>query len=37
MIQFILDRPMAKAPGEAFYYNTGNPQLLAAIINKLTG
>ncbi|HEX7922599.1 MAG TPA: serine hydrolase [Bradyrhizobium sp.] len=36
-IQFILDRPMAKAPGEAFYYNTGNPQLLAAIINKLTG
>lgn len=37
VIQFILDRPMAKAPGEAFYYNTGNPQLLAAIINRLTG
>jgi hypothetical protein len=36
-IQFILDRPMAKAPGEAFDYNTGNPQLLAAIINKVTG
>ena len=36
-IQFILDRPMANAPGEAFYYNTGNPQLLAAIIDKLTG
>ncbi|MGL3212616.1 serine hydrolase domain-containing protein [Bradyrhizobium sp. BR 1433] len=36
-IQFILDRPMAKAPGEAFDYNTGNAQLLAAIINNLTG
>jgi CubicO group peptidase (beta-lactamase class C family) len=36
-IQFILDRPMAHAPGETFYYNTGNAQLLAAIIGKLAG
>lgn len=36
-IQFILDRPMVRTPGELFYYNTGNAQLLAAIINKLAG
>ncbi|WP_426437782.1 serine hydrolase domain-containing protein [Bradyrhizobium genosp. P] len=36
-IQFILDRAMAHAPGEEFYYNTGNAQLLAAIISKLSG
>jgi CubicO group peptidase (beta-lactamase class C family) len=36
-INFVLDRPMANAPGERFYYNTGNPQLLSAIISKLTG
>jgi CubicO group peptidase (beta-lactamase class C family) len=35
--QFILDRPMAHAPGESFYYNSGNPHLLSAIITKLTG
>jgi CubicO group peptidase (beta-lactamase class C family) len=35
--QFILDRPMAHAPGEVFYYNGGNPDLLSAIITKLTG
>ncbi|MFB9263225.1 serine hydrolase domain-containing protein [Bradyrhizobium erythrophlei] len=36
-INFVLDRPMANAPGDVFYYNTGNPQLLSAIISKLTG
>ena len=36
-IQFILDRPMAHTPGETFYYNSGNPHLLSAIITKLTG
>lgn len=36
-VKFILDRPMAHAPGETFYYNSGNPHLLSAIITKLTG
>jgi len=35
--QFILDRPMAHAPGELFYYNNGNPDLVSAIITRLTG
>jgi len=35
--QFILDRPMAHAPGEVFYYNSGGTDLLSAIISKLTG
>ena len=36
-IKFVLDRPMAHAPGETFYYDTGNSHLLSAIITKLTG
>lgn len=36
-IQFILDRPMAHTPGETFYYDSGNPHLVSAIITKLTG
>jgi CubicO group peptidase (beta-lactamase class C family) len=35
--QFILDRPMAHAPGEVFNYIDGSPNLLSAIITKLTG
>jgi CubicO group peptidase (beta-lactamase class C family) len=35
--QFILDRPMAHAPGEVFYYSNGNPDLVSAIITRLTG
>jgi CubicO group peptidase (beta-lactamase class C family) len=35
--QFVLDRPMARKPGVAFNYNSGNPQLLSAILTKLTG
>lgn len=35
--QFILDRPMAHRPGEFFYYDGGNPDLLSAIIGKLSG
>jgi CubicO group peptidase (beta-lactamase class C family) len=35
--QFILGRPMSNAPGEIFNYNSGNPQLLSAILTKLTG
>ena len=37
LIKFVLDRPMSKAPGEVFNYNSGNPHLLSAIISKLTG
>jgi len=35
--QFVLDRPMATKPGAAFNYSSGNPQLLSAILTKLTG
>ncbi|NKI70052.1 serine hydrolase [Collimonas pratensis] len=37
MIQFILDRPMAHPPGEVFNYGDGNPNLISAIITRLTG
>jgi CubicO group peptidase (beta-lactamase class C family) len=36
-VQFILDRPMATAPGESFNYDSGNPHLLSAILSKVTG
>ena len=36
-VKFILDRPMAAAPGETFNYNTGNSQLLSAILAKVSG
>jgi len=36
-VQFILDRPMARAPGAAFDYNSGGPHLLSAILSKVTG
>jgi hypothetical protein len=35
--QYILDRPMAAAPGTLFYYDSGNSHLLSAILTKLTG
>lgn len=35
--RFILDRPMAQAPGELFNYANANPNLLSAILTKLTG
>jgi CubicO group peptidase (beta-lactamase class C family) len=35
--QFILDRPMAAAPGTAFHYNSGNSHLLSAILTKIAG
>ncbi|MEA2885209.1 MAG: hypothetical protein QOH32_4465 [Bradyrhizobium sp.] len=34
---FLLDRPMSGAPGSKFYYNSGNPYLLSALITKTTG
>jgi CubicO group peptidase (beta-lactamase class C family) len=36
-IKYILDQPMANAPGEMFNYDSGNPHLLSAILTKLTG
>jgi len=36
-IQFVLDRPMAREPGEAFVYSSGAAQLLSAIVKKATG
>lgn len=36
-VQFILDRPMAQAPGTAFNYSSGNSQLLTAILARQTG
>ena len=35
--QFILDYPMASAPGTRFYYSSGNSHLLSAILSKVTG
>jgi CubicO group peptidase (beta-lactamase class C family) len=35
--QFILDRPMAHAPGALFNYADANPNLLSAIMTRLTG
>ena len=36
-VKFVLDRPMSSPPGDIFNYNSGNPQLLSAILTKLTG
>jgi CubicO group peptidase (beta-lactamase class C family) len=35
--QFVLDQPMARAPGTAFDYNSGNSQLASAILSQATG
>lgn len=37
LIQFILDRPMAHPPGEVFNYSNANPDLVSAVITRLTG
>jgi len=34
--QFVLDQPMATAPGTRFYYSSGNSHLLSAILSKVT-
>jgi CubicO group peptidase (beta-lactamase class C family) len=33
---FVLDQPMSDAPGSHFYYNSGNPYVLSALITKKT-
>lgn len=35
--QFVLDRPMIAEPGARFNYSTGDPQLLAAVLEEATG
>ncbi len=34
---FVLDRPMAQAPGAAFNYSSGNAQLLSNVLTRATG
>jgi CubicO group peptidase (beta-lactamase class C family) len=35
-VKFVLDQPMASAPGTKFYYNGGNPYVLSGLITKAT-
>jgi CubicO group peptidase (beta-lactamase class C family) len=34
---FVLDQPMSDPPGTKFYYNSGNPYVLSALITRKTG
>ena len=34
---FVLSQPMSNAPGTKFYYNSGNPYVLSALITRKTG
>ena len=34
---FVLDQPMSEPPGTKFYYNSGNPYVLSAVITRKTG
>jgi CubicO group peptidase (beta-lactamase class C family) len=34
---FVLNQPMSDAPGTKFYYNSGNPYVLSALITRKTG
>jgi len=34
---FVLSQPMSEPPGTKFYYNSGNPYVLSALINRKTG
>ena len=35
--EFVLSQPMSDPPGAKFYYNSGNPYVLSALITKKTG
>jgi CubicO group peptidase (beta-lactamase class C family) len=35
--EFVLSQPMSSAPGSQFYYNSGNPYVLSALITTKTG
>jgi CubicO group peptidase (beta-lactamase class C family) len=36
-VQFVLDRPMAVAPGSVFNYSTGDSQILGVVLEQATG
>jgi len=36
-IQYVLDQPLAQAPGQTFVYSSGNTELLAHVIKTATG
>jgi len=36
-VEFILDRPVNAPQGTEFHYNDGNPHLMSALIQKMTG
>jgi len=36
-VSFVLERPLAHPPGEVFNYSTGDSQLLAAVLQRVTG
>jgi CubicO group peptidase (beta-lactamase class C family) len=35
--EFVLNQPMSRAPGTSFYYNSGNPYVLSALITRKVG
>jgi len=35
--EFVLSQPMSNTPGSQFYYNSGNPYVLSALITSKTG
>ena len=35
--EFVLSQPMSDPPSARFYYNSGNPYVLSALITKKTG
>jgi hypothetical protein len=35
--EFVLSQPMSSPPGSQFYYNSGNPYVLSALITRKTG
>jgi CubicO group peptidase (beta-lactamase class C family) len=35
--EFVLNQPMSNSPGSKFYYNSGNPYVLSALITRKTG
>ncbi|MCP5064334.1 MAG: serine hydrolase [Ignavibacteriae bacterium] len=37
IVEFILDRPQKNSPGATFQYKDGDPQLISAILQKVTG
>ena len=36
-VRYVLDHPMKQSPGAGFNYNSGNSQLLSAIVTRATG